>query len=219
MARVFHRRSNTLARVTAVAVPGVIVLVGLIAWGVENSPVESKQGIAWAQPVPFSHKHHVSGLGIDCRYCHTAEVNSSFAGIPPTKTCMTCHSQIWTNAPVLAPVRESWRTGRPISWRRVNNLPQYVYFDHSIHIAKGVGCVTCHGQVDAMPIMEQGASLQMMWCLKCHKDPAKNLRPRDQVWDMHYVQPKDQAAVGKELAKRYEVRPSKALIDCWTCHR
>ena len=146
-------------------------------------------GVRRPQPVPFSHQHHVAGLGIDCRYCHTSVETSSFAGIPPTKTCMNCHAQIWTNAALLEPVRESYKTGKSLVWTRVNDLPDFAYFNHSIHINKGVGCNTCHGPVDRMPLMYNQASLQMEWCLECHRAPEKNLRPRDQVFNMRYEQP------------------------------
>jgi hypothetical protein len=219
MPRVFDRRMNVVARCSLLALPLLLATVGVVAWAVDYSPYLTQQGVAQVQPVPFSHQHHVGGLGIDCRYCHTSVQDSGFAGVPPTKTCMTCHSQIWTNAGLLEPVRESWRTDEPIRWRRVNNLPNYVYFNHSIHVAKGVGCATCHGPVDEMPLMYQAKSLQMSWCLDCHKDPAKYLRPREEVFNLHYKPPADQEAFGKELEKRYHVRPSRALIDCYTCHR
>jgi hypothetical protein len=195
------------------------------------------------QPVPFSHQHHVTGLGIDCRYCHTSVETSSFAGIPPTKTCMNCHSQIWTNAQLLEPVRASYRSGESLQWTRVNQLPDFVYFNHSIHINKGVGCNTCHGPVDQMPLMYQQESLQMVWCLECHRAPEKNLRPRDQVFNMRYQPPSasspvpvdgknfmDQDALGTYLLKKYNVRAGTLMTSdgqrsvsditsCSTCHR
>jgi hypothetical protein len=219
MPRVFDRRMNVISRWSLLAVPLLLVLIGVVAWAVDYSPYLTEQGVPQVQPVLFSHQHHVGGLGIDCRYCHTSVQDSGFAGVPPTKTCMTCHSQIWTNAGLLEPVRQSWRTGEPIRWRRVNNLPNYVYFNHSIHVAKGVGCVTCHGPVDEMPLTWQAATLRMGWCLDCHKDPAKYLRPREEVFNLHYKQPENQEAFGKELEKRYHVRPHQAMIDCYTCHR
>src|SRR6185437_5334231 len=155
MSQIFHPAMNTFAKAS---IFGAIFILGFLAWvmyDVTKSSYLTNEGIARNQPVPFSHEHHVSGLGIDCRYCHTSVEQSSFAGIPPTKTCMTCHSQIWTNAQILQPVRDSWAKSEPIRWTRVNDLPDYVYFNHSIHIAKGVGCVTCHGQVDQMPLMYQ----------------------------------------------------------------
>src|SRR5471032_1258218 len=188
MAQIFHPAMNTFAKAS---IFGALFVVAFVAWvvaGVTRSSYFTNEGIAKSQPVPFSHEHHVTGLGIDCRYCHTSVESSSFAGIPPTKTCMTCHSQIWTNAPMLEPVRASYRTGESLHWTRVNDLPVFAYFNHSIHINKGVGCNTCHGPVDRVPLMYNEASLQMEWCLECHRAPEKNLRPRDQVFNMRYQQ-------------------------------
>ncbi len=198
----------------------------------QRSPYVTYAGIARPQPAPFSHQHHVAALGIDCRYCHTSVETSSFAGIPPTKTCMNCHSQIWTSAPLLEPVRESFRTGKSLVWNRVNDLPDFVYFDHSIHINKGVGCNSCHGPVDRMPLMFNYASLQMEWCIECHRAPEKNLRPREQVFNMRYQQPtrdvpvvvdgvsySDQLALGKTLVKKYHLRSVMDITSCSTCHR
>ncbi len=168
------------------------------------------------QPVPFSHKHHVSGLGIDCRYCHTSVETSAFAGIPPTETCMSCHSQLWTNAEILEPVRASLQSGKPIQWVRVNDLPDYVFFNHSIHINKGIGCETCHGRVDQMPLTWRAQTLQMGWCLDCHRHPESFVRPRDQVFTMGYRPAEDQAVIGGRLVKEYKIR---SLTDCYTCHR
>jgi hypothetical protein len=182
--------------------------------------------------MPFSHQHHVTGLGIDCRYCHTSVETSSFAGIPPTKTCINCHAQIWTNAAYLEPVRESYRTGRSLEWTRVNQLPDFVYFNHSIHINKGVGCNTCHGPIDQMPLTYQYASLQMEFCLDCHRNTEKYLRPREQVFNMRYEPPStsapvvangtaysDQEALGNALREQYKVRSVKDITSCNTCHR
>jgi hypothetical protein len=198
----------------------------------QRSPYVTYAGIVRPQPAPFSHQHHVAALGIDCRYCHTSVENSSFAGIPPTRTCMNCHSQIWTSAPLLEPVRESFRSGKSLVWNRVNDLPDFVYFDHSIHVTKGVGCNTCHGPVDRMPLMFNYASLQMEWCIGCHRDPAKALRPRDQVFNMRYQQPTsdlpvvidgksftDQASLGTYLVGKYHVRSVLDITSCSTCHR
>src|SRR3954452_3653344 len=176
MAQVFRPRANTIARASIAGVVIGVSVLGLVAAGVDRSPYITNQGVVKDQPVPFSHEHHVSGLGIDCRYCHTSVEVSGFAGIPSTKICMTCHSQIWTNAPVLEPVRQSWSSSAPIHWTRVHNLPDYVYFNHSVHVAKGIGCASCHGQVDQMPLMYQAASLQMEWCLGCHREPEKFIR-------------------------------------------
>ena len=241
MAQVFHRSSNTLARASILA---TLLLVAGVLWTaleMSRSPYTTYAGVAKAQPVPFSHQHHVAGLGIDCRYCHTSVENSSFAGIPPTKTCMNCHSQIWTNAPMLEPVRESYRTGKSLVWTRLNDLPDYVYFDHSIHINKGVGCNSCHGPVNKMPLMYAEASLQMEWCLNCHRAPEKFLRPHkvagrpneDQIFNMDYQQPSsahpvvledgksftDQIQLGTYLKNVNHVRSVMDITSCNTCHR
>ncbi len=230
--QIFPRSSNAVAR-------GSLILVVLAVGGLlfallelERTPYITKAGQRKDQPVPFSHKHHVTGLGIDCRYCHTSVEQSSFAGIPPTKTCINCHSQIWTNAAYLEPVRESYRTGKSLQWTRVNQLPNYVYFNHSIHINKGVGCNNCHGPVDQMPLMYQAASLQMEFCLDCHRNSERYLRPREQVFNMRYQQPSegepvvvngqsysDQESLGNALKKQYKVRSVQDITSCNTCHR
>jgi hypothetical protein len=171
-----------------------------------------------SQPIPFSHKHHVSDDGIDCRYCHTAVEKSSFAGIPSTKICLTCHSQLFKDAPTLAPLHESARTGKPIEWMRVHDLPDFVYFDHSIHVHKGVGCIECHGRVDQMPLMTRVAPLTMQWCLECHRDPAEHLRAPDRVFSMEPPQARN-AAERDALARFYHVQSTRRLTDCSTCHR
>ncbi len=158
-------------------------------------------------------------MGIDCRYCHTTVEESAFANIPPTKTCMNCHSQIWTNAPILEPVRASFRENKPLEWNRVHDLPDFVYFNHSIHVAKGVGCATCHGPVDRMPLMYQENSLQMRWCLECHRNPAKYVRPKDQVFNMAYERPADDPGLGERLVKEYKIAGANQLTSCSTCHR
>ena len=193
MAQIFHPSFNALAKGSIFG--AVILLAGLgwVGYTVEQSPYVTGAGIPVDQPVPFSHEHHARGLGIDCRYCHTSVEDSHFAGIPPTKTCMTCHSQIWSTAEMLRPVRQSWATDNPIQWNRVHNLPDFVFFNHSVHVAKGIGCVTCHGQVDRMPLMFQQASLQMEWCLECHRDPGKFVRPREEVFNINWQPPADPA--------------------------
>src|SRR6202140_4049208 len=204
--QIFHRSTNTISRAT---IYGAIFLVAVLLWAVlelQRSPYITYAKVARPQPVPFSHQHHVGGLGIDCRYCHTSVENSSFAGIPPTKTCMNCHSQIWTNASMLEPVRERFRTDKSIRWIRVHDLPDYVYFNHSIHVAKGVGCTTCHGQVNKMPLMWQESSLQMKWCLDCHRHPERFVRPRSEVFSVTYLPPPDQSEVGRKLVKEYHIQ-------------
>ena len=175
--------------------------------------------MARVQPVQFSHQHHVGAMGLDCRYCHTSVERAAYANVPPTKTCMNCHSQIWNQSPELEPVRESWRTGQSIEWVKVYDLPDYVYFNHSIHIAKGVGCETCHGRIDKMPLVSQHPNLQMSWCLDCHRAPEKHLRPRDQVFTMGYVPAGIQEEIGERLKAEYHIRPTFELTDCTTCHR
>jgi hypothetical protein len=230
--QIFHRSANVISRLS---IYGGIFTLALALWACiqfQRSPYVTYAGVARPQPAPFSHQHHVAALGIDCRYCHTSVENSSFAGIPPTKTCMNCHSQIWTAAPILEPVRESFRTGKSLVWNRVNDLPDFVYFDHSIHVNKGVGCNTCHGPVDRMPLMFNYASLQMEWCIECHRGPEKNLRPREQVFNMRYQQPTTdlpvvvdgksftgQLALGTYLAGKYHLRSVMDITSCSTCHR
>jgi hypothetical protein len=230
--QIFHRSANALARASIFAAVFVVAMLGWFLMELQRSPYVTNAGIHKSQPVPFSHQHHVTGLGIDCRYCHTSVDKSSFAGIPPTKTCMNCHSQIWTNAPLLEPVRSSYRTGESIEWTRVNQLPDFVYFNHSIHVTKGVGCNSCHGPIDQMPLTYQDASLQMEWCLNCHRAPEKFLRPRDQVYNMAYKQPSfgqpiefdgvkytEQDALGAALVKKYQLRTVQDITSCNTCHR
>ncbi len=186
---------------------------------VAKSPYNTQQKMPVAQPVPFSHKHHVTGLGIDCLHCHTSVEKSTFAGIPPTKTCMTCHSQIWSEAPMLEPVRESFRTDESLEWVRVHDLPDYVYFNHSIHVNKGIGCATCHGRVDQMPLMWKENTLQMSWCMDCHWHPEQNLRPRSEITNMAWTPPADPdeaQALAQQLAEEYNVQ---SKVDCSVCHR
>jgi hypothetical protein len=243
MAQLFHRNANILSKSSLAIVVGLVAVVGWAANSFQRSPFVTYQGLSRTQPVPFSHQHHVAGLGIDCRYCHTSVEVSAVAGIPPVKTCMNCHSQIWTNAPMLEPVRDSFRTGKPLIWSKVNDLPDFVYFNHSIHINKGVGCNTCHGPVDQMPYVYTAASLQMEWCLECHRAPEKFLRPRDQVFNMRYRSPasgkpgesselgekvtvayngheySDQQALGRALVSDYHLRTVQDITSCSTCHR
>jgi hypothetical protein len=221
MAQIFRKSGNSFARATLVG----IVLLFFGFWGVVYavfwSSYTTNENIPRAQPVPFSHQHHVSGLGLDCRYCHTSVETSSFAGIPPTETCMTCHSQVWRDAPVLAPVRESLATGTPIHWQRVNQVPDFVFFNHSIHVQKGIGCSTCHGAVDKMPITWKAHSLYMRWCIDCHANPQQHLRPPDQIFNMSWRAPTNQAQTGKQLFNTYHISQQRLnqLRDCSMCHR
>jgi hypothetical protein len=216
MSQIFHRSANTIAKVSIFgAVFFIAALLGLFA-KINRSPWMTQAGVARAQPLQFSHERHVAGNGIDCRYCHTSVETSSFAGIPPTKTCMNCHSQIFSTSAFLEPVRDSFRSGRSIEWTRVHDLPDFVYFDHSIHIHKGVGCTTCHGQVDRMPLMYQDQSLQMEWCLNCHRRPEQYVRPREAVFRVDYVAPPNQLEIGERLVAQYQIQK---LTNCSTCHR
>jgi hypothetical protein len=187
MAQVFDRSSNALVRLSLVLTGLIIIALGVTLNELQRSPWVTRQGQRADQPVPFSHKHHVQGLGLQCQYCHTSVEDSSYAGIPPTKTCMNCHSEIWTNAQLLEPVRNSWATGESIQWIRVHDLPDYVYFNHEIHVNKGIGCASCHGRVDEMPLMYEENTLQMEWCLNCHRNPAGNLRPTSEIYNMAWA--------------------------------
>jgi hypothetical protein len=218
MSQIFHRSTNTISRVSIYAAVFVLAALTWVLMALDRSPYTTKQGIVLGQPVPFSHEHHVAGLGLDCRYCHTSVETSAFAGIPPTATCMNCHKQIWGQSDMLEPVRASLREERPIAWTRVHDLPDFVYFDHSIHVAKGIGCVSCHGRVDGMPLMRQAAPLQMEWCLACHRHPETQVRPRAEVFNPDW-RPGDQATLGPRLVKEYGIRGARDLTSCSTCHR
>jgi hypothetical protein len=218
MAQIFHPSTNTLSKLS---IFGALFFVALLVWvlaSVNRSDYMTEANVVRDQPIQFSHRHHVGGLGIDCRYCHTSVEQSAFAGIPSTSTCMNCHTQIWVDSPMLAPVRESYRTGVPLRWQRVHNLADFAYFDHSIHLAKGVACVTCHGRVDLMPLMFQARSLQMEWCLECHRNPQQFIRPRESVFQMEWTAPVPQQELGAELVRKYNIRVGQ-LTDCSICHR
>jgi hypothetical protein len=214
--QIFHHSTNTLAKVS---IFGALVAAGLGMWlllEVNRTPYVTNAGVARIQPVQFSHQHHVGGLGLDCRYCHTSVETAAVAGIPPTKTCMNCHSQIWSTSPELEPVRESFRTGNSLEWIRVHDLPEFAYFDHSAHVNKGMGCSTCHGRVDRMPLVWQEKSLQMEWCLECHRAPEKFVRPQSEVFDAAYEPPANQIEQGRKLVQEYGLKPR---TSCSTCHR
>jgi hypothetical protein len=180
-----------------------------------RSPLFTGQDEPVMQPLQFDHRHHVADSGIDCRFCHLTVESAASAGYPPTEVCMSCHGQIWNQSPLLAPVRASYFTGRALPWRRVHELPDFVYFNHSIHVNKGVGCVTCHGRVDQMPEVRQSAPLTMGWCLDCHRDPGPHLRPRERSTDLAW-EPEDPAAVGREVALALDVH---TRVSCTACHR
>jgi hypothetical protein len=218
MAQVFHPSTNTIAKFT---IQAAVFLLAALSWtcvSLVRSSYNTGQDIVRPQPVPFSHDHHVAGLGIDCRYCHSSVETAGFAGMPSTATCMGCHAIIWQGAAVLAPVRESLRTNTPIRWTRVNDLPDFVYFSHDIHVAKGVGCATCHGRVDRMKLMTQAAPLLMRWCLDCHQRPQDFVRPRSEVFNMAY-EAEDQRAEGERLVREHRIRDAYVLSNCSVCHR
>ncbi len=216
MAQVFRPSANTLSKASVIA---IILLLGVLGWFANilaRSDYVTDVGLPQEQPVPFSHKHHVGDVGLDCRYCHTSVETAAFAGIPPTETCMSCHAQLFADSPMLEPVRASFRNEKSFEWNRVHALPDYVYFNHSIHLNKGVGCSTCHGRVDRMPLMWRESRLQMEWCLECHRAPEQFVRPRDQVFSMEYQPPENQLELGRKLVAEYRIQ---TLTDCYTCHR
>lgn len=222
MPQIFHRSTNTLAKLS---IFGGLFIMAFAAWAVaeiNRSSWNTGAFVEREQPVQFSHKHHSGDDGIDCRYCHTSVESAATAGMPPTKTCMNCHSQLWSDSPYLEIVRQSWKENKPIEWTRVHDLPDYAYFNHSIHVAKGVGCNTCHGPVDEMPLMYQASSLQMEWCLECHREPERFLRPKKEVFNMKW-RPENKTEVelaeGRRLKQEHAVRDKSVMQSCSTCHR
>lgn len=216
MAQIFHRSTNTISRLSIFGGAFIVAALCCALYAIGKSSYYTEVNVAQPQPVPFSHKHHAGELGIDCRYCHTSVETSSFAGIPPTQTCMTCHSQIWVNSPMLAPVRASYQNDKSLAWTRVNALPDFAYFNHSIHVSKGIGCTTCHGPVGEMPITWRSNTLQMAWCLDCHRQPEKYVRPKEEVFSLSYKPPANQLELGRKLVKEYKIQ---SLTSCETCHR
>ncbi len=214
---IFTPRANMLMSAALLVACLIGAFLLLAVWVVPVVGFNTQERFAPEQPVPFSHKHHVSGLGLDCRYCHTTVEKSSNAGMPSTAICMTCHSQIWTNAAMLAPDRQSLAEHKPIRWTRVYTLPDYVFFDHSIHIAKGVGCTECHGPIGDMSLTWKAKTLYMSWCLSCHRDPDPHLRPKEEVFNPHW-QRTPSTPSGQTLAAEYHVNTSN-LSDCGICHR
>jgi hypothetical protein len=214
MAQVFDRSSNALVRMSLVLTGIIVIALGVTLNELQRSPWVTRQGQRPDQPIPFSHKHHVEGLGLQCQYCHTSVEKSSYAGIPPTKTCINCHSEIWTNAELLEPVRQSWATGASIQWIRVHDLPDYVYFNHEVHVNKGIGCASCHGRVDEMPLMYQENTLQMEWCLNCHRNPATNLRPTSEIYNMAWAGPSKDKPVW--CATTVTAGPTSQDVSCTT---
>ncbi len=214
--QIFHHSTNTLSKVSIFG--AVFFLAGGLWVTLEftRSPLVTNAGIAREQPVPFSHQHHVGGMGLDCRYCHSSVERSAVASLPSTRTCMNCHSQIWSDSEALEPVRASFREDRSIQWTKVNDLPDFVYFDHSAHVNQGIGCTSCHGRVDRMPLVWQEASLQMEWCLECHRHPERYVRPRSAVFDSEWEPPADQIQQGRRLVAEYGLKPR---TSCSACHR
>jgi hypothetical protein len=215
----FPRWTNTVSRASAAALLAIpaIALGGLMAY--VRSPFVTNQNRPTEQPLEFDHRHHAGDEQIDCRYCHFSVEKSPSAGIPSTTVCMSCHAQVWNKSPYLAKVRQAYFTDQPIPWVRVHNLPDFVYFNHSIHVAKGVGCVTCHGRVDAMAAIEQYQPLTMQWCLDCHRNPKPNLRPQEFITSMTWQPPDNHAEAARladTLAEEYDVH---SRTSCSTCHR
>jgi hypothetical protein len=221
MGQLFSKGGNSVFRAALLCGVGGIFVFGGVVYAIYRSPYTTRQNMPRDQVVPFSHQHHVAGLGLDCRYCHTSVEESSFAGLPPTETCMTCHSRVWTDAPLLAPVRESLANRKPLEWNRVHQLPDFVFFNHGINVQKGVGCSTCHGQVDQMPLTWKAHSLYMRWCVDCHEAPQKQLRPRDQIFSMSWEPGPDQERLAKQLLQDYQISTNRLnqLKDCSMCHR
>jgi hypothetical protein len=218
MPQLFPKSANGVARFVLWGAAVMALAAAGIGVALPRSDFVTGVGEAVAQPVPFSHKHHVGELGIDCRYCHTGVETSASAGLPATEVCMTCHSQLYTNAAMLAPVRRSLASGEPLHWRRVNSVADFVYFNHSIHVAKGVACETCHGEVDDMPLMEKAHTLSMEWCLGCHRDPEPNLRPPQDVFLLHWKPPDDIGDIRRKLIGLLDIHP-QTMTDCYVCHR
>jgi hypothetical protein len=217
MAQIFPRSANAIAKASVVLVAilgGAVAAAGAAFF---RSDYVSGVGDAKAQPVQFSHNHHVAGVGLDCRYCHTSVEKSQFAGIPPTRTCMTCHSQIFNEAPILEPVRESYRTDKSLEWVRLHDLANFAYFNHQIHVNKGVGCTTCHGQIDSMQLTFKTSTLFMEWCLKCHRNPEANLREKADIFKTQYTPPTPERQ--HQLAAEYKIQSKELLTSCSTCHR
>jgi hypothetical protein len=216
MAQIFRPGAILALKLALLATIGLLAAGVVAAYKGLEGPVAV--GDAPGQPIPFSHKHHVGDDGIDCRYCHASVEKSSFAGIPDTDVCLTCHSQLFRDAPVLQPLRDSAKSGKPLAWTRVHDLPDFVFFDHGIHVKKGVGCIECHGRIDEMPLTRRVASLEMQWCLACHRDPGPHLRPPE---DVFRIQPTRHADGGETpaLVRELHLLSERRRTDCSTCHR
>ncbi len=236
MPQVFPKSMNPISRIMLLSIPVLAATAGVTLAAFFRSDYTTGRNEIVDQPIPFSHLHHVSELGIDCRYCHTSVESSAYAGIPPTKTCMNCHQQVWNGADILEPLRKSYAIDTPIVWTKVHNVPNYTYFNHSIHVGKGVSCYSCHERIDQMPLVRQTKTLLMEWCLDCHRHPEKNLRPKSEIYNLAW-KPEDgtvdtdgheygpahgtgtQSELGRELKDKYMVRDAKTLVSCSICHR
>jgi hypothetical protein len=220
MSQIFRPGHNSVARVSIVASVIGVLLLGGVAWTLRESSYNTGKDVALEQPVPFSHQHHVKELGIDCRYCHGGVETTAYAGMPPTHTCMSCHSQIWTTAALLRPIRESYRDRIPVQWNQVYRLPDYVYFNHSIHVQKGIGCTSCHSQIDQMAMTWKSRTFWMKDCLSCHREPEKYIRPKEEVFNLDW--PSENRGVflkeGERLVRDNQI-PTHRLTNCTVCHR
>lgn len=219
MAQLFSRRADSVFRFTVACVLATVFGAFVVAEGIAHSNYVTGRSIVLPQPVAFSHQHHAGELGIDCRFCHMTVETAATAGMPSTYVCMTCHSQIWTGAPMLAPVRDSLAHDQPLVWQRVYGLPEYVYFDHAVHIAKGIGCSSCHGDMDRMQMTRQALHFSMAFCVACHRNPRDYVRPRKEIWNMSWHPPANQATRGAQLVRMYHIDTSGRLTDCSVCHR
>jgi len=226
MAQVFHPGSNTIAKLSIICVVIGLPTLAYALMGI-NLSYGAKRYVPISQPIQFSHKHHVNDDGIDCRYCHFTVDKEMYAGMPATETCMTCHSQIWSDSPEIKPIVDSFTSGKPIQWKRVHDLPDFVFFNHAIHINKGIGCVSCHGRIDRMPLVYKENTLTMGWCLDCHRHPERNIRPKNAVFKMDWKAsdvldengiPYSQEKLGAKLVKEYNIMPTAQLTNCSVCH-
>ncbi|PDW03225.1 cytochrome c3 family protein [Candidatus Viridilinea mediisalina] len=218
-AQIFPRNANVIFMLSLIGL--TLMSIGIIAAliGIYLSPWYTEVGDAKAQPIPFSHKHHVDELKIDCLYCHSTVEQAAHAGFPSTDTCMSCHSQIWTNSPLLEPARVSLQTGEPIVWNRIYDLPDFVFFNHSIHVAKGIGCASCHAGTDQQHLTAKAQALWMGWCLGCHRNPEEHIRPRDEIFNMAYNPLSLPLSERLALVAEYQIATDGRLTNCYACHR
>jgi len=217
--QLFAPGADAVLRLWLWALVVIVIVAGVGLNGLAHSNYVGNVGVAPEQPVPFSHKHHSGELGLDCRNCHQQVEAQETAGLPPTHTCMTCHSEIWNQSPMLQPVRDSLANNQPLHWTRINRLPSYVYFNHSIHTTKGIGCSSCHGAVDTMQLTYAAQSFTMEFCLTCHRAPQKFIRPEPEIWNMEWTPPANQQQLGATLVAQHHIAGPARLTDCSTCHR